>query len=200
MAHHHACHECDLLVDVAQLQEGEEALCPRCGCSVLHKKTDAIRRTKVVAISGLLFFLPAVLLPLMAIHAIGRSNSASIMQGVEILYSAELYIVSILVLGCCIVAPLVKLLLSLALVHFFDKPEMQQPWYRASLLFYQRVDAWEMLEVFMIGILVTVVKLKDMAELTFGAGLLCFVGLLLCLVSLRATFDKEQIWEKIHEH
>ncbi|WP_354625649.1 paraquat-inducible protein A [Psychromonas sp. MME2] len=200
MSHLHACHECDLLIDIGSISEGQVAGCPRCGCEVIRRKIDAIRRTKVVAISGLIFFVPAIFMPLMAMHAVGRANSASLLECVEILLQTELYFVALIVALTSIIAPLFKLTLTLYISCYFDTPVMQHPYYRKAVLIYHKIDSWEMLEVFMMGILVSIIKLQAMAVLTFGMGLVCFVGLLLCVVALRVTFDIEQIWERIHEH
>lgn len=200
MSHQHACHECDLLINIGSISEGESADCPRCGCEIVRRKIDSVRRTKVIAISGLIFFIPAVFMPLMAIHAIGRVNSASLFECVEILFNTELYFVALMVALTSICTPLLKLSLTLYISSYFDTPVMQTSLYRKAVLIYHKVDLWEMLEVFMLGILVSIVKLQAMATLTFGMGLVCFVGLLLCVVSLKVTFDIEQIWEKINEH
>lgn len=47
------------------------------------------------------------------------------------------------------------------------------------------------------GILVAIVKLVDLAELSIGLGLLCFVALLLVQVWLEVTMSPHQIWEAL---
>ena len=44
---------------------------------------------------------------------------------------------------------------------------------------YHHLRDWGMLEVYFMGVLVAIVKLVDLAELTIGLGLFCFISLLL---------------------
>ncbi|MOA09323.1 Paraquat-inducible protein A [compost metagenome] len=56
-----------------------------------------------------------------------------------------------------------------------------------------------MLEVYLMGILVSIVKLVDMADLTLGIGLFCFIGLLLSQIWLEVTMSPHQIWEALED-
>lgn len=48
-----------------------------------------------------------------------------------------------------------------------------------ALPHYQHLKDWGMLEATLMGVLVAIVKLADMAAITVGLGLACFIGLLL---------------------
>ena len=54
-----------------------------------------------------------------------------------------------------------------------------------------------MLEVYLMGILVSIVKLIDMADLHLGIGLACFIGLLLSQVWLEVTMSPHQVWDSL---
>ena len=62
---------------------------------------------------------------------------------------------------------------------------------------YQHLREWGMLEVYLMGILVSIVKLIAMAELHVGVGLACFVGLLFTQVWLEVTMSRHQVWESL---
>ncbi len=64
-------------------------------------------------------------------------------------------------------------------------------------MYYHKADTWEMLEVFMIGILVSIFKLKDLADLSLNIGIICFAVLVLCVNALKITLDKAMIWDEI---
>jgi len=63
--------------------------------------------------------------------------------------------------------------------------------------FYHEVDTWGMIEVYMLAILVSAVKLLDLANIVPGVGLYCFAGLLLTTVLLSINLDEERFWEMI---
>jgi paraquat-inducible protein A len=56
---------------------------------------------------------------------------------------------------------------------------------------------WGMLEVYLMGTLVSVVKLIGLADITLGVGLACFVSLLLIQVWLEVTMTPHQIWDAL---
>jgi paraquat-inducible protein A len=73
--------------------------------------------------------------------------------------------------------------------------------YSKSLPFLLRtahhLDEWGMLEVYMIGILVTIVKMLHMAHVEYDMGFLCFIGLLATTLSSSATMDRALFWREI---
>jgi paraquat-inducible protein A len=54
-----------------------------------------------------------------------------------------------------------------------------------------------MMEVFMLGILVAIVKLMDMATIVPGLALWSFVLLMLVLAGAVASFEPESVWEHL---
>ncbi|NQV24679.1 MAG: paraquat-inducible protein A [Rhodopirellula sp.] len=56
---------------------------------------------------------------------------------------------------------------------------------------------WAMLDVFLIGVLVAVIKLLDLASVEAGVGLFGFVALMLLMVAASATLDRETVWSRI---
>jgi paraquat-inducible protein A len=54
-----------------------------------------------------------------------------------------------------------------------------------------------MLEVYMIGMLVSVIKLMGMTTVTPGIGMLCFVGMMLSSITAKVTLYQHGVWRKI---
>lgn len=71
----HACHECDLLVTGHAVEEGQKAVCPRCGAVLFENKPDTINRTLALTIAGLFLFWPANLLPILSLNIMGLNPS-----------------------------------------------------------------------------------------------------------------------------
>jgi len=61
----------------------------------------------------------------------------------------------------------------------------------------RHAQSWSMMEVFMIGILVALVKLMGMASIVPGLALFAFVLLMLVLSGAVASFDPEAVWERV---
>ena len=194
-----ACHECDALVTIESIAEGQVAKCPRCSHGIVERKHDSINKTLAVSFAGLMFFIPAMFSPLMTMKLLSVESSASLFSAIIALWNSELFFVATSIFLFCFLTPLIKLSASFTICLGHKLNRHSEPWYKNLMLFYHHVDSWEMLEVFLIGILVSIIKLKDMADLSFNLGLLCFSGLMLCVLSLKITLDKQLIWDDFDE-
>ena len=54
---------------------------------------------------------------------------------------------------------------------------------------------WAMIEVFILGILVSLVKLSNLAEVLIGPALWCFGTLMLVLAALATQLDEHALWQ-----
>lgn len=191
-----ACPECDLLIRKTEAGQGIKGLCPRCGCTLFHVKKDPIERTLILSLTGLIFFVPAMVLPIMTLDTLGLEQSTNIIQGIRALFRDGFHMVGVIVLLTAVIVPLIKLTLlfyvSMALRIRADGNNMG-PTFR----FYQRMDEWGMLEICMLGILVSIIKLVDIAQISYGIGLFCFVSLLIITIVSSVSLDEHTYWSLI---
>lgn len=68
-----------------------------------------------------------------------------------------------------------------------------------ALRIVQIIKPWGMLEVFMLGILVSLIKLTDDFEVIIGVSLWSFGGLTLLLTLIATTFNPKEIWDTIYK-
>ena len=68
------------------------------------------------------------------------------------------------------------------------------------LRFLHSMAPWSMMEVFLIGILVSVVKLAKMAQVIPGISLYSFLALIFVLTAMTVSLDSHLIWHKWEEH
>jgi paraquat-inducible protein A len=192
------CHECDMLLRKPQLAAGDRAECPRCGFLLYSHNHQVIRRSLALVLAALLLYIPANFLPIMQINVLGQSSEDTIWSGVLSLYDAGgiLKSIALVVFLCSMVIPLVKLL-----IQFFVLLTIRLNYARGFGLMmyrmYHHLQEWGMLEVYLMGILVSIVKLIDIASPTMDFGLACFIALLLVQVWLEVTMEPHQIWEAL---
>lgn len=60
-----------------------------------------------------------------------------------------------------------------------------------------RSEPWNMIEVFLLGVLVSLLKLGKVAELHFGIGFWAFAGLMFCMAGAVAAIDKRELWDRL---
>ncbi|MCK5681563.1 paraquat-inducible protein A [bacterium] len=193
-----ACHGCDLLLEDIPIKPGEKLFCPRCGELLKAPKKDSVNRSLALSLTGLLLFPFAMLMQVMTLDTMGIENSGNIVDGVITTWLLDQWFVAVILALTSILFPLAKLML-LFLVTLNLKMKRYPSYLRLSLRTYIHLDEWGMLEVYMIGILVTIVKMHHMAHIHYNTGFFCFIGILVATLGASAIMDEEEIWSLI-EH
>jgi paraquat-inducible protein A len=188
-----ACHECDLLMRKPVLQHDEKAQCPRCGYELYAHRHNVVNRSLALVLTALLLFVPANFLPIMQLHLLGQTSDDTVWSGVLGLYNSEMRGVAIVVFLCSMAIPFLKLLCQLA-VLLSIRLDIGRSYGLLCYRIYHHLRDWGMLEVYFMGVLVAIVKLVDLAELSIGLGLFCFISLLLVQVWLEVVMSPHQIW------
>lgn len=190
------CHECDLLMRKPVLNDGERAQCPRCGYELFVHRPHVIKRSLALAFTALLLYVPANFLPIMQLNLLGQSSQDTVWSAVVGLYYSGMQGIAVVVFLSSMAIPLLKLLCQLWVLL-----SIRLDWGRSYGLFlyriYHHMREWGMLEVYLMGILVSMVKLMGLADLSLGVGLFCFIALLLVQVWLEVTMSPHQIWEAL---
>ena len=191
-----ACHECDLLHRVEPLPHGGVAKCRRCGAVFYRDKPNSLDRTLAFTIAGLILFVVANVFPFLAFKIQGQMTQTTLSTGIKELYAQDMVLVALLVLLTCIVVPLIQLLgmLYVLLPLKFNR----MPWKLPLVFrFLESLQPWSMMEVFMLGILVSLVKLGKMATIVPGLALWSFAVLIIVLAGAMFTLDPKVIWDKL---
>lgn len=191
-----ACHECDLLLTGALAPLGKKLVCPRCNATLHRNAKNSIRYTAALSLTGLLLFIPSASLPLLHFSILGFGAENTLLNGVMSLFDAGYIWMSSLVLFCSVLAPLGKFLL-LAFIcwgsawAFLDRPVA------AALRWYQHLKEWGMLDVYMLGILVALIKMKDLGDMEVDTGLYCFASMMLVANLTTLSFDPHAAWARL---
>jgi paraquat-inducible protein A len=191
-----ACHECDLLHRVEPLPDGAVARCIRCGAVLYRQKRNSLDRSLALTMAGLILFVLANAFPLLAFKLEGQVKKATLMTGVRDLYAQGWGEVGVVVFVTSVLVPCIYLLgmLYILLPLKFNRV----PWQLAQVFRFVRIlQPWSMMEVFMLGILVSVVKLMKMATIVPGISLYCFAVLIFILAGSMASLDPRIIWERL---
>lgn len=191
-----ACQQCDAVFDEPLLEEGQKALCGRCNATLFERKVNSIDRTFVLSISGLFLLIPAIILPIMGVTLAGQFHQASLFDCILALIDKGFYMIAILVFMFAIVVPAVRLIGAFYVSYCF-KFNKVKPFLLHFFRAYHQLDNWSMLNVFLLGIVVSMYKLLDDTELTINYGLTAFVLLLICSTMVSITLDQHYVWQKL---
>jgi paraquat-inducible protein A len=193
-----ACHACDLLVAEENIPLHSKSLCPRCGSLLHERRENTVNNTLALVITGLILLWPAISMPILGMSILGDSSFNTLLNAVVKIFQAGYYWVAFVVFFTSILAPFAKFsVLCTVLLHI--KGKHYTPVLPVLFKYYVKLDAWEMLDVYLISMMVAVIKLFDIASIHAGLGLFCLLGLLTTSILVTVSLDKKQIWEHIED-
>ena len=191
-----ACPDCDALLAPAALREGQKAVCPRCAATLESFQPNALNRTAAFAAASAVLFVAANWFPFLTLRAGFRESQIELWQSASGLeqqgypYLAFAVTIFILLAPALLIAGLLYLVLPL----FWDRRLAGAiPICRA--VFWAR--RWNMLEVFLLGALVSLIKLGKLATLSLGVSFWAFIGLILCLTSALGSIHPRELWNRL---
>ena len=194
--HQIACHECDLIHDIPAMPNRAAAVCVRCGCVLFRAKSDSINRTIAWTFAGLVLYAVAVSFPFLAMKNGPIGNETGLLTGIEFLYRQGIIPLAALVLMTCILIPLIQML---GLLYIFIPLKLNFRVKYAIPVFrlFKYIKPWSMMEIYMLGILVSIVKLGKMATIVPGLAVVAFGILIFVLNFALSAVDEHMVWEKL---
>jgi paraquat-inducible protein A len=182
------------------LAEGMVANCSRCG-AMMEKKTHAsLHMTAAFSLAALILYFPANIFPILHMEVYGAATDNTAWSGMRTLFQEGDYPIGVIVFLASILIPFLKLVglfyLVLAVKFRWPRGKLRRVW------MYRVIDAvgrWAMLDVFVVAVLVSLVKLEKMATVIPGPGLLAFGGVVVCTILASQSFDPQLVWSDEEE-
>lgn len=193
-----ACHECDFLCRLPVLAAGALARCGRCGTVLDRGIVNGLDRALGFTLTALILFVIANAYPVLGLQALGQEQYYTLWSGAVVLVRFDLWAVAVTVFVTSILFPLlhiVGLLYVLLPLKMRRRPRYFIPVFKLSLW----LMPWGMVGVYMLGVLVAIVKLADLATVVPGWGLYALVGLLLTSVAAQASLNPRSVWQLADE-
>jgi paraquat-inducible protein A len=163
---------------------------------LLRSKPDSVDRTLAFTLAGLVLFAVACTFPFLAMKNAGIVQETGLFTGIYNLYKQKMYPLATLVLLTCVLVPLVQMLGLLYILIPLKRNRLARhaiPVFR----FYLHLQPWGMMEVFLLGILVALVKLGKMATIVPGIAVIAFGILIFVLAAAFTALDPHLVWERL---
>ncbi len=188
------CRHCDLVQHLPELAPGEEAGCLRCGNYLDARHPDAVVRPVLYASSALFMLLLANLFPFVSMYAAGNSNQMSFFDTSSVLFAQHQQWLALLVWLFIQAVPAACMLaiIYLKLGMLYKLPA--RVWVARVLYM---LKPWSMVDIFLMGLIISFVKLVADADISLGPSFWAFC--LFCLLHLRAfqVIDRRELWSRI---
>ena len=198
-----ACPECDALQqEPRRVPRGTSVRCWRCNSVLMHESRRGIDYVFSLIVTGAILFLIGNAFPLVSLEAGGNGVTTTLFGAVMHLWGQDMRLVSALVFVTTILAPAfdlsAMLYLTLGVLRFDAGQATSMPPLSAKILrAVQTVRPWGMLEVFMLGALVSIVKLGQLASVVVGPALYSIGTLILVLAATNSAFNPRDVWSRL---
>ncbi len=194
-----ACHECDQVVIIPALSDGQKAICPRCGFVFTRYFKKARSRLLAFSSSSLVFLLLSFVFPFLIFTTQGNEKVISLVQGLQSMGSGTYLSVVLFMLATTVLVPVMTLTgINYTLISAkLDKP---LPFTRHILKLVFLLQPWNMAEIFLLGILVSMIKIASLGDVQFGWSFYSFVLYIISMAATRVFLDKYQVWQWFRHH
>ncbi len=191
-----ACPDCDLLQVLPELPPGAKASCTRCGRTLAARVSDPIENPLALGIAALLVLIVANTAPLMGLSVAGHQASTTILGGAYQMWLQGQELTAVVVAICASIAPSAYILSMLAVLLAVRRPPAPR-WAGEMLRWASAMQPWSMVEVMMLGILVALIKIAELAKVEADIGMYAVGALMLLFPAIQVSLDPREIWDRL---
>lgn len=174
--------------------------CPRCGSRLHLRKPRSIANTLALMIAAAALYVPSHLLPVMTVVELGQVTHNTILGGMASFWRSGAYPIAIVIFTASILIPFLKIAAlswlcaaATGLVHPSPATLGRIYWFTELL------GRWSMVDIFVVGILVSLVQLGNYMTITPGPGALAFAGVVMLTMFAASSFDPRLLWDRLDE-
>jgi len=186
------CEHCDAVHRWRALERGESARCVRCGALLYRSPWLDVDSMFALSLAAAITFLVANAWPIVTLGLNGNHISATLWQAVLAIWRDGAGVIAVLVALMLFFFPLLQVLLF-GWVLGFVRACRRPPGFAVIMRVLGAIRPWSMVEVFMLGTLVAVVKVGNIFDVILQPGIWAFAALT-ALLAMVASFDLRRIW------
>jgi len=189
-----ACETCGLVQEVEHVPKGSIVKCARCHFQIFHRRPNSRARTLAFSIAALLLYFPSNYYPIVTADYQGHIIHTTIFQGIQGLWTQKQYFIGSLVFCTSLLTPALKILGLIFLTLTLNSTgwEKTRTWvYKIIRL----IDPWNMLEVVLLAMCVSMVELGELATIHPGRGVFSFAAVVVLTLLATLSFDSRLLWD-----
>lgn len=191
-----ACHACDALLQDVEVSVGQRSLCPRCGSVLITARTHSTAGVLASSICIAVLMVAAVMLPFISITAGGIERDAAILDAARAVGGAAWP----LAVAVALMIAAIPVARALALIYVLGPISLgygAAAHARRAFRFAIELRPWSMVEIFLIGVAVALVKVAGMATVGLGSAFWLFVVLALISFYEDAALCRRTVWRML---
>jgi paraquat-inducible protein A len=183
-----------LVQQVDELPPNTVAKCARCDSNLFRRIANSRARTLVFSLAALILYFPANLYPVVPAEYQGQHSQTTVFQGIKALFEHKQNFIGALVFCTSIFTPALKIIGLLFITLTISSPR----WRKGRLWTYKVIrviDPWNMLEVFLLAIGVSMIEMGEIATVHPGRGVFSFAAVVVLTLFATLSFDPRLLWD-----
>jgi paraquat-inducible protein A len=189
-----ACETCGLVQQVGLVPEGYSAKCARCNFLLQHRLSNSRIRTITLSLAALILYIPSNYYPVITAEYHGQHMETTIYEGIKALFTHHQFFIGCLVFCTSLLTPAIKIVALIFIPLTLNWPR----WRKARTWTYRVIrviDPWNMLEVFLLAIVVSMAELGRIATVHPGPGVFSFAAVVTLTLLATLSFDPRLLWD-----
>lgn len=192
-----SCQGCDLLYHKRYLKLGESAHCERCGDVIQTRKRRTIDRSLAASLAALMLLLVSLCTPFLSLSRSGLHSSMTVLNAAEALWNSQMRWLGCLTLVLIVLVPLFRFtMICWVLGRLFFRCKIK-PSMITAFRWSVRLEPWAMADIFVVGVVVSLVKISSLANLEVGVAFWALLGLIGVSLFLDYVLCKDTIWDRL---
>jgi paraquat-inducible protein A len=172
-------------------------LCVRCGGTLRQVRKQSVVVCGVSAGLGLLLFAVAFNEPVASVVMQGgRFATTDLVTGPRHLEQAGAWLLTLAVVPTLLLVPVLKLV-TVAAMAVAVRERKVPGWLRRAFAALPTLSQWAMVEVFLLGAMIALVRLRDWMLVDYGPALFALTGAALCSIGIDAAVDRAAFWREV---
>ena len=189
-----ACNECDAINRIDPTTLSTNAHCSRCG-SLVYRGNGSVEKALAFSIASCFLFVLSNCFPLLTLRAEGGLvQQCMFLSGSWEFFHNGMPMIGLLVFGTTFLFPSIYLLgLTYVLSAFYLGKKLWSVSYVFKVII--KIQPWSLLGIFMLGVLLSLVKLLDVASVVPGISIFSFAALLCTSLGSYHYFEPLQLYK-----
>ena len=188
------CRYCGIILEFEEIGEGEEYRCPLCG-SLVYRPGRSYGVIFTLSLTALFLYLGVIMLPALKITlpSLDLERSVSLWNGLVVMFERGEFVIGlIMVFTLILIPPLMLIFIAVITGAYLNR----QPLEKVGIFLesYHHLKEWNMAEIYLLAILISLIKLRSMGEIELLPGVYFLFAFLSIFLLINNWFNPMDYW------
>ncbi|PHR55001.1 MAG: paraquat-inducible membrane protein A [Arcobacter sp.] len=179
--------------------EANLKICPICDEELHQRKPDSFNRTFFLTLAALIFYIPANYFNIMKTVSLTTYEDNNIIGGILYFFVHGEYFVGTVIFMASVFVPIVKLIILMFLLYSIKTSSSWRLIDKNKLFsMISIIGRWSMLDIFVMGLMISMVHFEGLAVVTLGWAALSFAIMVVLTMFATTNFDTRLLWDDLN--